>query len=110
VGIARQKEYPKNHSSLGVYLSDASHLRDVPAGWERGPCDGRLVADGVGSAFPVPGCGAATLFAAILKAAALSFVAFPGGGAVSSACSAGTSAKTIANVAINRTADLIVAS
>src|ERR1700730_18552177 len=107
VGIARQNEYPKNHSTLGVEPSDQSQRWELPAGRERVPCDGRLVADGAGSLLAA-GVGVAIVAGGMLEAATLSLAALPSGVGVSSARIAGTITIAIANAAINRTADLMV--
>src|ERR1700730_4766485 len=108
VGIARQNEYPKNHSTLGVEPSDQSQRWELPAGRERVPCDGRLVADGAGSPVAAPGLGVAIVARGRPEAATLSVAALPSGLGVSSARIAGTITIAIANAAINRTADLMV--
>src|ERR1700692_3865868 len=102
VGIARQNEYPKNHSTLAVEPSDQSQRWELPAGRERVPCGVRLAADVAGRALGALGLGMAIVAGAMLRAATLSLDAFPSELGVSSARSAGTITKAIANAAINR--------
>jgi hypothetical protein len=107
-GIARQKEYPKNHSTVGVCSSEASHLCIAATGWAKAPaCDCGLIEDRTGRGSAVSGwvlggtAGAAT-------EAESSFFAVVFGFAPSSAYSAGTITKATAIVAINRAADLML--
>src|SRR5277367_4428892 len=133
VGVARQKEYPRNHSTFGVYPSGSSQRFIAPTGSALPSGGAGLVAaELTGSAGQASGCGCASIGklaapqgrmdaldasalasasgvpAALLEAAASS-LAFAFGLVASSAKRLGTIRIAIAVVAINRAARFIVA-
>jgi hypothetical protein len=109
VGVARQKEYPKNHSILGTWSSESFHLCIGLTGWAFDPaCNCTPVEEWAGAVRAAPGWALAAAMGAMLGMA--DSFCFTFGVTVPSACSIGTITKANANVHKNRTADVIIAS
>src|SRR5271170_2067979 len=108
-GIARQKEYPKNHSTLGGYFSESSHLCSAATGSVEAPdCDCKPVEDRRGRGSAVSGWVVAGAAGAATEAESSSFFAVVFAFAPSSPYSPGTITKATAIIAINRAADLML--